>query len=222
MTDQKPQQNNTSGGAARGRTLPGTARLNALTDGVIAIAITLLALSFDVPSPQPGTQLGTELLAMLPLFEMYVVSFFLIGYFWNIHHSLFHNVDRHDTTLLWVNLLWLLPLTTLPFTTELVGKYRHDRIATALYFATLGLAAIFQAVLWIHARKGRYTVAMTPEATWQMDFDIILPLVVFGLGLALSWSWPQVAQRVYLLVFFAPLARRFFAPEFEPVADDDR
>jgi uncharacterized membrane protein len=212
MSDQEPIHTTTRTEVDRSTSLPGTTRLNALTDGVIAIAITLLVLSFKVPEPEPGVPFIEQLVRLLPLAEMYVASFLLIGYFWVIHHTLFHRIDRHDTALLWLNLLWLFPLTAQPFTSELVGNYPGESVATIVYLGTLSFASLLQVLLWRHARTRGLTADLSAEESRRLWFIASAPLVIFTLGLLLVWIDARIAQRVYLLVFLVPVVRHRFMP----------
>ena len=113
-----------------------TGRLEAFSDGVIAIAVTLLVLDIRVPAPGAGS-LGHALLHQWPNYAAYVVSFLTIGVIWVNHHAAFARVRQVDHTLLILNLLLLLTVGLLPFTTSLMAEYlREDRgqhLAAAIY-----------------------------------------------------------------------------------------
>src|SRR5215471_12046929 len=98
----------------------GTARIEAFSDGVFAIAATLLVLEIGVAS-SPGAQLGHKLVAIWPSYLAYVTSFVTIGIIWINHHHNMRAIDRLDRTFLFVNLLLLLDVAFIPFPTKLVA-----------------------------------------------------------------------------------------------------
>jgi uncharacterized membrane protein len=189
-------------------------RLNALTDGVVAIAITLLALSIRIPdvSPSDAAAVRDAMYGLLPIFEMYVASFLLIGFFWQMHHRLFSHITYHDHGLVWLNLAYLLPITMMPLTTELVGRYRSLVLPTVVYFTTLAATAVFQYLAWNHAvRRGLVAPDLPTGEVRYLTVLSLVPVVVFALGLAIASIAPDVSQRVYFLLLLAPLARRHVA-----------
>jgi uncharacterized membrane protein len=110
-----------------------TSRLETFSDGVFAIAITLLILAIAVPPP--GTALGRELLGLWPSYLAYGVSFLVIGAIWINHHALFRHIVRADGMLLLLNLLQLMAIAFLPFPTAVLAQAFHrgadEAIATA-------------------------------------------------------------------------------------------
>ena len=100
-----------------------TSRTEAFSDGVIAIAVTLLVLDIKVPGPGTHGGLGHALADQWPSYAAYVVSFATIGIIWNNHHATLHRVRRIDHGLLVLNLLLLLTIGVLPFTTSLMAAY---------------------------------------------------------------------------------------------------
>ena len=133
-----------------------TGRLEAFSDGVFAIAITLLVLGIAVPPP--GTALGAELLRLWPSFLTYVVSFLLIGAIWINHHAIFRHIVRVDGTLLVLNLLQLMVFAFLPFPTAVLAEaFLHGTdkgIAVTLYSGTLAVGGLFVNVVWQYAARG--------------------------------------------------------------------
>jgi uncharacterized membrane protein len=130
-----------------------SARLEAFSDGVFAVAITLLALNLAVPGPGHGP-LRAQLTDRWPVFAAYVVSFLTIGIIWVNHHALFRNFARVDRTLLFLNLLLLFFIVTIPFGTATVADYlRHAgpdaALAAAIYQGVfLGMSLSFGGLFW--------------------------------------------------------------------------
>lgn len=127
-----------------------TGRVEAFSDGVFAIAITLLILEIRVPQPAAGP-LGPQLLRQWPSYVSFVISFAFIGIMWINHHRLFTHIRRTDTGLLLLNLLLLLGVTFVPFPTSVLAAHLghpDQRLAAVLYSATYFCIAIFFNLLW--------------------------------------------------------------------------
>jgi uncharacterized membrane protein len=136
---------------------PTTDRLEAFSDGVFAVAITLLVLSLAVHPPAGG--LGHALLVYWPHYATYVVSFLTIGIIWMNHHAQFDRIDHPDRTLMVLNLVLLMFVTLIPFPTGLLATYLHaatdEHVAAAVYAGTLLAMSIafFSTYLWAAHRK---------------------------------------------------------------------
>jgi uncharacterized membrane protein len=134
-----------------------TSRLEAFSDGVFAIAITLLVLELDVPEGEDS--LWHRIAHEWPSFAAYLTSFFIIGIMWVNHHSMLRSIVRTDRVLLFLNLFLLLWTSLLPFPTRLVAEHLGDggadaAVAEAVYSANLTLAAIAFSLIWMHAVRG--------------------------------------------------------------------
>ena len=176
---------------------PGTARFEAFSDGVFAIAATLLVLEFSVNN---GHDLGQKLLHLWPSYLAYVTSFVTIGIIWMNHHYTVSLIGRVDRTFLFVNNLLLLTVAFLPFPTGLVGTYlRHggeqaEQAATLAYAGTLVVMAGLHLVWWRYARVDRRLIAEgTPDSALRAVDRAYLPgLPMYG--------------TVFVVAFFSPLA----------------
>jgi uncharacterized membrane protein len=173
---------------------PGTGRLEAFSDGVFAIAATILVLEIAI---RPHRDLGTELLHIWPAYFAYVTSFVTIGIIWMNHHHTVSLLGRTDRTMLFINNLLLLTIAFLPFPTRLVSEHlRHAgaRPAALAYGATFLVMASLHQVWWQYARRGRRLVAeQTPESALRAVDRAYLP------GVPLYGA-------VFVLAFFSPLA----------------
>jgi uncharacterized membrane protein len=117
-----------------------TNRLEAFSDGVIAIAITLLTLDLTVPNPATTGSLGDALADQWPNYAAYVVTFLTVGIIWINHHAMVHRLRQVDHTFLILNLLLLLTIGVLPFSTSLVAAYlgeQGEHVAAAVYAGSL-------------------------------------------------------------------------------------
>src|SRR6266576_1151284 len=130
----------------------GSSRVEAFSDGVFAIAITLLILDIKVPKVAPDQHLWAALGQQWPSYAAYVVRFLVIGIIWLNHHTLFGNVARVDRGLIVINLLLLLVVAAIPWPTALMAEYLRDDTAShdaaVVYSSVMVLVAIAYVVLW--------------------------------------------------------------------------
>jgi TMEM175 potassium channel family protein len=173
----------------------GKSRLEAFSDGVIAILITIMVLDLKVPE---GAQLGS-LLPLLPVLLNYALSFVYLGIYWNNHHHMFHASERVTGAILWANLHLLFWLSLIPFTTAWMSENHDDSAPSALYGADLLLAAIAYFILerLIIASQGRGSLLQRAVGSdWKGKLS---PLLYLAGIVAALWS-PPLAQGIYVLV----------------------
>jgi uncharacterized membrane protein len=137
-------------------------RILALSDGVFAIALTLLVLNIEVPEI-PGDpvaeELPGELLDLWPKFLSYLLSFVVIIFYWIAHHSIFGLIKDHDRVLVWLNSLFLLCVAFLPFPTALLGEYGDQQLVVAIYAGSLAIMRLLLSLVWWYvsqAAPGEY------------------------------------------------------------------
>ena len=138
--------------------VPGNERINALSDGVFAIVITLLVLELKVPELAAGVvreELPHTLKEMLPIIISHSISFFVLGIYWVGHHNMFMHIKRHNRVLLWLNIIFLMFVASMPFPTGLVVRYGQERIAVIIYAATLIAAGLMLDLIWWYATRDR-------------------------------------------------------------------
>jgi uncharacterized membrane protein len=133
-------------------------RLEAFSDGVFAIAITLLVLEIDVPGT--GGDLAHEVGQLWPSFAAYVVSFFTIGIIWVNHHTMMNRIERVDRTLLFLNLGLLLFVAFIPWPTAVLAEHLRDgganeHVAAAMYAGTFLVMGFCFFALWWYAGSAR-------------------------------------------------------------------
>ena len=161
----------------------GTGRLEAFSDGVFAIAVTLLILDVRVDQA-PGESLATALHHALPEIGAYVASFLQIGIMWANHHALFRLIDRIDQLLLLFNLLLLGCVSFLPLPTRLVAEHTSGtdaRTAVLLYGGTLTANAIAFNLIWWRAVHAKLLVAgVQPEFVRDVTIRYLLGLVAYA------------------------------------------
>src|SRR5499427_10908242 len=131
-------------------------RVQALADGVFAIAMTVLVLGIQVPEGGGAADLRAHLAALAPRLASYVLSFVMLGVLWIGHHYQFHFIRRTDRGLLWLNLLFLLTVTFLPFGTAVLGNYFREPLAVALYGGTIVVAGVSLLLHWMYATRRKF------------------------------------------------------------------
>ena len=172
-----------------------TSRLEAFSDGVIAIIITIMVLEMKVPR---GTDLAS-LAPLLPVFLSYVLSFVYVGIYWNNHHHVFHAVKNVNGAILWANLHLLFWLSLFPFVTHWVGENHFPPAGMALYGVVLLMAAvaywIMQKAIIAHEGKDS-TLAVAIGADLKGN---ISPLC-YRVAIPTSFYSVWIAGGVYVLV----------------------
>ena len=167
-----------------------TGRLTALTDGVIAIAMTPLVLNvvdaaISVPVGQP------VLPVVVPQLASYALSFVILGLLWNGHHVAFHYVEHADRGLLWRNIVFLLFAALVPFPAEMIARWPIAFGAVAAYGGVLTCAALSLLAVWVHAAARGLTAADLPPAVARaIPRRIVSAVLLYGGGVAVAWWSP--------------------------------
>jgi uncharacterized membrane protein len=170
-------------------------RLEAFSDGVLAIVITIMVLELKVPH-------GGDLHAiepLLPVFLSYVLSFVMVGIYWNNHHHLLHACPHVNAKILWANLALLFWLSLVPVSTAWVGEYPGNAAPAALYGAVFLLSAVAYEVLQrlIVARHGRDSKL---QAAIGSDNKGWASLAMYLLGIPAALLNPRISYGLYVLV----------------------
>ena len=173
----------------------GKGRLEAFSDGVIAILITIMVLELKVPH---GTDLGA-LRPLTPLFLTYVLSFVYLGIYWNNHHHMLHTVQRIDGRILWANLHLLFWLSLVPFVTGWMGENHFAPLPTAVYGVVMLLSAVAYTILQ-KAIVSAHGPGSKLEAAVGRDFKGKLSLTLYVLAIPLAFANQWIADGIYVLV----------------------
>jgi uncharacterized membrane protein len=173
----------------------GKSRMEAFSDGVIAIIITIMVLEMKVPH---GTDFAS-LQHLLPVFLSYVLSFIYVGIYWNNHHHMVHTVKQVSAGILWANLHLLFWLSLLPFVTGWMGENHFAALPIALYGVVLFMAAVAYFILQrsIIASQGGHS--LLAQALGR-DIKGKLSMVMYLLAIILANFYPWVAATIYALV----------------------
>ena len=180
-------------------------RLEAFSDGVLAIIITIMVLELKVPHAPTLAALGE----LWPVFLSYALSFVYVGIYWNNHHHLMHAVHHVNGRMLWANLHLLFWLSLIPFATAWMGENHFATVPVALY----GVALLMPALAWpllqreivtLHGRQSLLATAVGRDLKGKLSIALYLA----GIGLAFVDRW--LACALYLavaLIWFVPDTR---------------
>jgi uncharacterized membrane protein len=180
----------------------GKARIEAFTDGVIAIIITIMVL--EVKAPQGGEV--ADLLADLPVFLAYVLSYINVGIFWNNHHHMMHATERIDGNVLWANLFLLFWLSLIPFVIRWMDEAGVTALPTAAYGLVLAMAAIGYtllqgAIISCNGRTSRLAAAVGSDVKGKLSLGIYI------VSMPLAFLNPWIAVALYIavaVIWFVP------------------
>jgi len=222
-----------TGARARGRaSLSESTRVEAFSDGVIAIAITLLVLELRVPTLDPTNpgQLASELLHDWPHYSAYVISFLVIGVMWVNHHSVFRDIVRVDRMLMFLNLLLLLSIAVIPFPTAVVAQYitgeRSDaRAAAVLYSLVSFLVGLsFSAVrLWTlaHPYLLSPTLDLAAARAVQRQLGFYVGGIAYALLVGVALVSPLACMLGHLVMALYYVSERLPSQDQDPDPDPD-
>jgi uncharacterized membrane protein len=181
----------------------GTTRLEAFTDGVLAIIITIMVLELKVPH---GT--GVEVLRPLaPILASYVLSFVYIGIYWNNHHHLLHACPRVTGSILWANLHLLFWLSLVPFATGWMGENHFAMLPTAAYGVVLLMAGVAYLILEQRIIAAEGDVSLVKRAIGA-DWKGKLSAALYALAIGLAFVSPRISLAIY-----ATVAITWFVPD---------
>jgi uncharacterized membrane protein len=170
-------------------------RLEAFSDGVLAIIITIMVLELKVPHGENFA----ALLPLLPVFFSYVLSFIYVGIYWNNHHHLLHACRHVNGTVLWANLHLLFWLSLLPFVTGFMGENHFAAVPTALYGVVLMIAAIAYWILSEVLIREDGKQSILARAVGK-DFKGKISVVLYAVAIGAAFIHQGIAQAIYVCV----------------------
>jgi len=172
-----------------------TGRIEALADGIFAIAMTLLVLNLIMPDGAAGVidvKLHTLLAGQAHKFFNYILTFMLLAIFWIVHHQQFHRIKRTDSRLLWINIFILMFVALMPFSTDIVGNFTGSTTAEIFFASNLLVLGLLFMANWAYATHNHRLVS--PD----LDKEMIIR------GLRRNMVMPVISAIVIVLAFFIP------------------
>ncbi len=180
----------------------GKGRLEAFSDGVLAVIITIMVLEIKVPHSPQLSDLGP----ILPVLLTYVLSFVFVGIYWNNHHHMLHAVQRVNGSILWANLHLLFWLSLVPFATDWMGETHLAAVPVALYGAILFMAGFAYSILCRLLIDYEGKDSLLAKALGR-DYKGKLSLVAYGVAVPLSFLDSRISIAIYVavaLMWFVP------------------
>jgi uncharacterized membrane protein len=170
-------------------------RIEALSDGVFSIALTLLVLKLEVPEHHhSNSEMLRQLLDLYPQFVSYVLTFLIAGGFWFLHHVTFHYIRHVNGPLVWINLIFLMFVSLLPFSAGLMGHLLMHPVSQFFYFGNQLAIALLLNAHWQYARWRDLTVDTEPVEAARLGLRVGLTAAVFAACMitaifAPAYSW---------------------------------
>jgi uncharacterized membrane protein len=197
---------------------PGLGRIGSFSDGVLAIAITLLVLNIDVPQLSDPSRLPSALLDLWPDLVSYVLSFAVVGRFWVVHHRIFESLQAIDGTTMALNLVFLGAAALMPFVSEVLALYGDEPVAAMAYAAVLAVASFTS---WAMIRYARRHGLVSPSARAKSypygTLEALLLPAVFAASIPIALLSPLAAELMWVASFLVHPTRtwrsRRAAPE---------
>jgi uncharacterized membrane protein len=189
-------------------------RVVTFTDGVFAIAMTLLVVQIDIPKVDPS-DLGSEVADQLPLIISFFVSFIVIGYYWMAHHRFVALLDRVEPGLMTINLVYLSAIAFVPYPTGLVGRYESEPLSVIIYAAALATASFLEVAMLSRARRVHaLKKEPTPEAFRFATLTSLAPVAIFVCSIPIALYSSTLALMFWLVNWpLQVLLDRWFRPD---------
>jgi len=179
-------------------------RLEALTDGIFAFAMTLLVLSFNLPGSLKGFDINTLIFSQRDRFFNFFLSFFLLAVFWLINQQMFAHVRKTDYKHLWLNILTLAFVVFIPFSASLVSEFPDNAPSEFFFALNMFLVSVSIEASWIYAIRGRKLIkdeAEEKHLRHRLKRNLVIPFISAA-AMVLSFIDPEVCSYLYLLIPF--------------------
>jgi uncharacterized membrane protein len=183
----------------------GKNRIEALSDGIFAIVMTLLILEFHVPNlplNAPNVDVAPALLTLWPKFLSYIVTFVSLGFFWVGHHIMYHAIRRADRTLLWLNIFYFMFVSLLPFSTSVLNAFPEAFVAPLFFGANLAIIGWILFFQWSYANSQPDMLADFVSAEYRTTVRsrmLIVPVATTLTVFICFWS-VGISLAIYLVL----------------------
>jgi TMEM175 potassium channel family protein len=187
---------------------PKTSRIEAFSDGVIAIVLTIMVLELKVPEHVGDQGIGLDLLtSLLPKLVPYIMSFIVIAIMWVNHHRLLDAAHRADNTVLWANIHLLFWMTLIPISTAFVGEHLFEPVAIAAYgFLLTGSSTAFTLLRWCVTRDERGQLSALHAASVKKS---VIATAIYGASIPLAYVSVYLSMAIFVI-----LPALFVLPDF--------
>ncbi len=189
-----------------------TDRTAAISDGVFAVALTLLIL--DVKPPERGTgELARALISIAPQLGIFALSFAIVAYYWVVHHLIFASMRGVSVGLLWANFAFLLTIVVLPFSTGVLGVDALAPPALALYGLNLAACTTTLAVAWYVAERSDLIEQLLPKQRRYIVLRLTIQVLVALFGVVCAFVLPVLALAIFVafpVVYALSYRRRYY------------
>jgi uncharacterized membrane protein len=183
-------------------------RLEALTDGMFAIVMTLLVLEITVPqisSHEPDVvraELSKRLLDLWPKIFSYVISFIILAIYWRGHHRQFHYIKHSDGVLVWTNIMFLMAVSFLPFSTSLLGEYIDQQISVFIYGGNSIVIALLLYIQWRYATNHYRLVDknLDPNIIRRLPRRLLIGILAYLIAMVVSFVNIQSSVFLFTLI----------------------
>jgi uncharacterized membrane protein len=180
-------------------------------DAIFAFSITFMAISIAIPNLAQNlnqTQVIDKLLESIPEFEIYAISFFVIGVYWISYHQIFNQIVNSNTTVTWLTLIFLFFITLIPLATNLQIGFGYP-ILFVLFALVLAIAGALLTIIWLHAVKNKLIDQnLSRKEIQSISVEAILPTVVFSLSILVSFINSEAAYYFWILIIPAKITLR--------------
>jgi len=171
-------------------------RLEAFSDGVLAIIITIMVLELKIPH---GSQFG-DLAPLLPVFICYLMSFVFVGIYWGNHHHLMHTVQHVNSKIIWANMGLLFFLSLIPFSTGWMGENHFDEVPVAIYAVNLLLCAIAYFILQLVIASDVAQNTRLTEALHKQQKKGKITLAINLVSIPCAFYYPLVSAALFIVI----------------------
>jgi uncharacterized membrane protein len=193
-------------------------RVGAFSDGVFAIAATLLVVGVGVPTVRES-ELGSALSDQIPDIIAFFISFIVIGKYWLAHHQFFSQLGAVNSPLLTANLVYLAAIAFVPYPTGLVSRFDDSPVTVVIYALALATSSLMEAVMFGMAQRGGLLRITFSDAVFRYELVAsLLPVLVFAISVPIAFVDTRLALCSWLAVFPAEwLVARAAPTGFEPI-----
>jgi uncharacterized membrane protein len=172
-------------------------------DAIFAFSITFMAITINIPNLAQNLnqeQVIDKLLESIPEFEIYAISFFMIGIYWIAYHQIFNQIVNSDAAVTWLTLIFLFFITLIPLATNVEIGFGYQ-IVFVLYALVLAIAGALLTITWLHATKNKLIDKdLTPREIHNISLEVIVPTVVFLLSILVSFVELQSAYYFWIVI----------------------